>query len=309
MITQVRGIRLGHFTHLRALTGCTVILPPPATVGSVFIPGNAPATRETDAIQPGRRVLHVDAVLLTGGSAFGLGAANGVMRWLEERGIGHPAPAGPVPIVPTAAIYDLTLGDAATRPDDGDAYAACDDASETNELQGNVGAGTGATVGKTAGFENMSKGGLGQDSAWSGALVVGALAVVNSVGDVVEEDGSVIAGARAEPLPMPTDAARDHTTIACVATNARLGKEGARAVAEMASTGIARATRPSFTMWDGDTVFALATGAVDADAERVGALAADVLARAIRNAARAASDAGGVPARGRRAGLPQGDVR
>ena len=298
MITAVPGIRVGHWGDPVALTGCTVILPPPQTRASVFIPGNAPATRETDAIAPGRRVEFVHALVLTGGSAFGLGVADGVMRWLEERGIGHETPVARVPIVPTAAIFDLLIGDPSVRPGPADGYAACDAASEHETREGNVGAGTGATVGKSAGFEHMSKGGLGSASRAEGELIVGALAVVNSVGDVVDEDGNVIAGARAPGLQRPQPGTA--TTIACVATNAALSSAETRMVAEAAAAGISRAVHPAYTMWDGDTVFALATGVVTGDVTRVGALAADALADAIRRAARAATDAGGVPADPRR---------
>jgi len=299
MITDVPGVRVGHWTDTEALTGCTVVLAPEGTTGSVVVPGGAPATRETDAIAPGRRVDEVNAILLTGGSAFGLGAANGVMRFLEEKGIGHPTPAGVVPIVPTAAIFDLLVGRADVRPGPDDAYAACATASETERREGNVGAGMGATVGKGAGFENMSKGGLGSASVRDGDLIVGALAVVNAVGDVIDDDGSVIAGARAEPLPL-LPILRTNTTIACVATNAVLSKEECHRAAEMATAGLARAIRPVHTMFDGDVVFLLATRAVPSFVEIVGRLAADVLADAVRRAVRAASDVAGIPARGHR---------
>ena len=309
MSARVDGLRIGHWTDPIALTGCTVIIPPSGTRGSVFIPGNAPATRETDAIQPGRRVEFVNAVMLTGGSAFGLAAADGVMRWLEERSIGHPAPMGPVPIVPAAAIYDLLVGDPSRRPGAPEGYVACEEAIEGDEREGNIGAGTGATCGKTAGFENMSKAGLGHSVITAGHVVVEAIAIVNAVGDVVEEDGTVIAGARAAPMTEPPTDARSSTTIACVITNARLTNQQVHSLARTASAGLARAIRPVHTMWDGDTVFALATGIVDADEILIGESGADALADACRRAARAATDAGGVPARGRRADLPQGDAR
>ena len=299
MITDVLGVRVGHWTDENALTGCTVVLPPPGTTGSVVVPGGAPATRETDAIAPGRRVEEINAILLTGGSAFGLGAANGVMRFLEEKGIGHETPAGVVPIVPTAAIFDLLVGRADVRPGPDEAYAACAAASEMERREGNVGAGMGATVGKGAGLENMSKGGLGGASRRDGDVIVGALAVVNAVGDVVDDDGSVIAGARAEPLPLPPILGTN-TTIACVVTNAVLTKEECHRAAEMATAGLARAIRPVHTMFDGDVVFLLATRAVPSFVEIVGRLAADVLADAVRRGVRAASDVAGIPARGHR---------
>ncbi|MGZ4141395.1 MAG: P1 family peptidase [Actinomycetota bacterium] len=299
MITAVPGVRVGHWTDERALTGCTVVLPPPGTTGSVVIPGGAPATHETDAIQPGRRVDEINAVLLTGGSAFGLGAANGVMRYLEERGIGHPTLAGVVPIVPAAAIFDLIVGDAAERPGPDEAYAACEAASADEAREGNVGAGTGATVGKGAGVENMSKGGLGGAARRHGDLVVGVIAVANAVGDVVDEDGTVIAGARAEPTGFPP-VPGTNTTLACVATNAVLSKEECHRAAEMATAGLARAVRPVHTMFDGDVVFLLATRAIPSFVEIVGRLAADALADAIRRAVRAATGVPGIPAMGHR---------
>ncbi|MGZ4127053.1 MAG: P1 family peptidase [Actinomycetota bacterium] len=299
MITAVPGVRVGHWTDERALTGCTVVLPPPGTTGSVVIPGGAPATHETDAIQPGRRVDEINAVLLTGGSAFGLGAANGVMRYLEERGIGHPTLAGVVPIVPAAAIFDLIVGDAAVRPGPDEAYAACEAASADEAREGNVGAGTGATVGKGAGVENMSKGGLGGAARRDGDLVVGVIAVANAVGDVVDEDGTVIAGARAEPTGFPP-VPGTNTTLACVATNAVLSKEECHRAAEMATAGLARAVRPVHTMFDGDVVFLLATRAIPSFVEIVGRLAADALADAIRRAVRAATGVPGIPAMGHR---------
>ena len=299
MITDVPGVRVGHWTNEEALTGCTVVLVPNGTTGSVVVPGGAPATRDTDAIAPGRRVDEVNAVLLTGGSAFGLGAANGVMRYLEERGIGHPTPAGVVPIVPTAAIFDLGFGSASVRPGPDDAYAACEAATDDEAREGNIGAGMGATVGKGAGFENASKGGVGNASARDGDLIVGALAVVNAVGDIVDDDGSVIAGARTEPWPLPPILGTN-TTIACIVTNAVMTKEECHRAAEMATAGLARAIRPVHTMFDGDVVFLLATRAVPSYVEIVGRLAADVLADAVRRAVRAASDVAGIPARGHR---------
>lgn len=298
MITDVAGVRVGHHTDARALTGCTVILAPPGSTGSVAITGNAPATRETDVIAPGRRVDEPNAILLTGGSAFGLAAADGVMRWLEERGIGHPTPWARVPIVPTAAIFDLGLGDGSVRPGPADGYAACDAARDGAVAEGNVGGGTGATVGKSAGPEHWSKGGLGTASARLGDVTVGALAVVNAIGDVVEEDGTVIAGARAEGAWEPVTGSS--TTICCVATDAILSKEECHAVAVTADGGLGRAIRPVHTMFDGDAVFVLATNAVPSPVEDVGRVAADVLAEAVRRAVRAATSVEGAPALGHR---------
>lgn len=298
MITAVPGVRVGHWDDVRALTGCTVILSPAGTTGSVFVAGGAPATHETDALAPGRLVHQVHAVVLTGGSAFGLATTAGVMWWLEARGIGHATPAGPVPIVPAAAIYDLSIGDASVRPGPADAEAACIAARDDDTREGSVGAGMGATVGKLAGFENQARGGLGQAARVDGDLIVAALAVCNALGDVIDDDGSIIAGARAEPLDLPPPSAA--TTIACVATNARLTRDECYEVARAAAGGLARAVRPVYTMFDGDTVFALATAGVASSVDVVGALAADALAEAVRRGVRAATSVPGAPARAHR---------
>jgi len=308
VITDVPGIRVGHWTDAEALTGCTVILPPPGTTGSVHIPGNAPATRETDVIAPGRRVDEPNAILLTGGSAFGLAAADGVMRWLEERGIGHRTPFAVVPIVPTAAIFDLGIGRKDVRPGPEQGYAACDAASDGAFAEGNAGAGTGAVVGGYAGFEWISKGGLGSASVYRDDVIVGAVAVVNSVGDVVEEDGTVVAGARGGPTwdevaasgAWPPVVPETNTVIACIATNAMLDKDGCHEAAVLASEGFGRAVRPAHTMFDGDAVFVLATGSIPSPADLVGRVGAGVLAASVRRAARAAQDVPGAPARGSR---------
>ena len=300
MITDVPGIRVGHWTDLDALTGCTVILPPDGTTGSVDIPGNAPATRETDVIAPGRRVDHPNAILLTGGSAFGLAAADGVMTFLEEKGVGHQTPWIRVPIVPTAAIFDLALGSASVRPGAAAGYAACATATMGPVAEGNVGAGTGATVGKSAGPDHWSKGGLGTASAREGSLIVGAITAVNAVGDVIDDDGAVIAGARADGTWEPPTEAGVNTTIACLATNASLDKEACHRVARAAGRAMGRAIRPAHTPFDGDAVFALATNEIEAPRERVEALAAEAMVEAIRRAVRAADDVAGVPALGHR---------
>lgn len=287
---MISGVRVGHWDDARALTGCTVILPPPGSTGSVWQPGAAPATRETDALRPGTITDEVHAVLLTGGSAFGLAAADGVMRWLEERGIGFPTPTGPVPIVAAAAIYDLPIGDARVRPGPAEGYAACEAAGEREDREGNVGAGMGATVGKLAGPDFLSKGGLGCAARADAGLEVWALAVVNASGDVIDQDGSVLAGARAEGTLRG-----QATTLACLVTNAMLTKPECHQAARAASAGLERAIRP-VTMFDGDTVFVLATGAVPSRCDLVSALGADALAEAIRRGCRAASSVDGAPA-------------
>lgn len=301
MITAVPEIRVGHWSDDRALTGCTVILPPPGTAAAAFVAGGAPGTREMDALAPGSLVQEVHGVLLTGGSAFGLAAADGVMRWLEERGVGVPAPGARVPVVPAAVIFDLGIGDSSVRPGPEQGYAACEAASNDESREGNVGAGMGATVGKTAGLDHQSRGGLGGAARAVGDLVVGVIAVVNALGDVVDETGSVLAGARAAADFTPPQSTS--TTLVCVATNGTLSRDELSRVARIAATGLARAIVPVHTLFDGDTVFALSTRRVPAHTEMVGRMAADLVAEAVRRAVRAASSVVGAPALGRREGV------
>jgi L-aminopeptidase/D-esterase-like protein len=300
-ITDVPGILVGHDTDPVGLTGCTVVLCPPGTVGSGEVRGGAPGTRETDLLRPGMLVQEVHAVLLTGGSAFGLAAADGVMRFLEERGIGFDTQVARVPIVPAAVLFDLAVGDPRARPDAESGYRACL-AAGTEVAEGNVGAGTGATVAKLRGPQGAVKGGLGTASAREGELVVGAVVAVNALGEILDEDGGVLAAARGEPGPPgepgPTPPWPTNTTIGVVATNARLSKERAHLLALAAHDGLERAIRPCHTIWDGDTVFTLATGEVEADQALVEELAERVVSEAIRRGARLASGIPGVPAVG-----------
>jgi len=301
MITTVPGIRVGHHTDPVGMTGCTVILCSPETVGSGQVRGGAPGTRETDLLRPGMLVEYVDAVLLTGGSAFGLAAADGVMRYLEERGIGFPAGDARVPIVPAAVLFDLGVGDPSARPGHEDGYAACEAAAD-EVAEGNVGAGTGATVAKLHGMERALKGGLGTASRTEGDLVVGALAAVNAWGEVVDQNGEPVAAARPgeDGEPGPPGA---NTTLVVVATNAKLSKERAHLLSLAAHDGISGAIRPAHTMWDGDTAFALATGRVEADQRALETLAEGVVADAIRRAVLLAESVPGFPSamEGRRA--------
>jgi len=322
-ITDVPGIRAGHAQDLEALTGCTVILCPPGTNGGVDQRGGAPGTRETDALRPMHLVNEVHAVLLTGGSAFGLNAAAGVMRYLEENNVGFKVGKVRVPIVPTAVIFDLAIGDPQKRPDKSMGYEACLQAADiTKSLeQGNFGAGTGATVGKIIGFSNAMKSGIGTASIEiSSGLWIGAIFAVNVFGDVVDQEtGEIIAGARTThigPLSIGKKgyfadtqhmmrsfigqrvlsiAQSDNTAIGVVATNARLNKEQANKVAQMAHNGIARTIRPAHTMLDGDTIFSLATNQKRADVNVIGAFAAEVTAAAILNAVKYAEPAAGLP--------------
>jgi L-aminopeptidase/D-esterase-like protein len=315
-ITDVEGIKVGHYTDAEGITGCTVVLAEDGAVGGVDVRGSAPGTRETDLMQPVRLVQRVNAVVLTGGSAFGLDAAGGVMRWLEERGIGFDVGVGVVPIVPAAVLFDLTIGDPRARPDAGAGYEACQTASAGPVPEGCKGAGTGATVGKLLGPKFATKGGLGTASVKIGkGIVVGAIVAVNAFGDVLDpRSGTIIAGTRnpvgggfADTVKRmqgslgQTVLGLTNTTLAAVATNAHLGKEGANKMAQMAQDGLARTIRPAHTMFDGDTVFALATGKKPrkgdgGDPSVVGAAAADVLAQAVVRAVRAAESLGGVPA-------------
>jgi L-aminopeptidase/D-esterase-like protein len=296
VITAVRGIRVGHSTDREGVTGCTVVLCPPGTVGSGEVRGGAPGTRETDLLRPGMLVEEVHAVLLAGGSAFGLAAAEGVMRYLEERGIGFDTQVARVPIVPAAVLFDLGVGDPKARPGPSEGYAACDRASERVE-EGSVGAGTGATVAKVQGLSRAVKGGIGTTSLEEGGAIVGALFAVNALGEIVGEDGEVEIGARpgsegGEESPVPS---AGNTTIGVVATNAKLSKERAQLLAQAGHEGIDLAIRPSHTIWDGDTVFTLATGEVEAPQAMLEELAARAVAEAIRRGVRLARGIPGVP--------------
>lgn len=307
-ITDIPGIRVGHDTNLEAGTGCTVIICDTPAVGGVDVRGGAPATRETDLLHPVHLVEEVHAVVLTGGSAFGLDAASGVMRYLEERNIGFDTMVARVPIVPAAAIFDLAFGDATVRPDAAAGYRACEQATAEPVLQGNVGAGTGATVGKLAGPAFAMKGGLGSASTqMAGELMVGAIVAVNALGDIIDpQTQQVIAGARNPLGGFIASNPFENTTIAVVATNASLSKEEVNEVAQMAHDGLAQAIRPAHTMFDGNTVFALALGPriqtkpdpsmAASRVSMIGAAAATTLARAIVKAIRHATDLHGVPA-------------
>jgi L-aminopeptidase/D-esterase-like protein len=281
VITEVAGVRVGHWTDEAARTGCTVVLMPAGTVASGEVRGGAPGTREWDLLAPERMVQHVDAVVLCGGSAFGLAAADGVMRWCEERGIGFPTSAGPVPIVVAAVLYDLSVGDATVRPDAAAGYQACVSASDGDLPTGPVGVGTGATVATWRGLGGRRPGGVGTASARSGDLVVGALMAVNAYGDVIPE--GVRRGREGEGVWGPaTVSPVESTTIGVVATNARLDKVGCLLVAQSAHDGLARALDPVHTTVDGDAVVAAATGAVEAGVDQVRALAAQVVEEAVR---------------------------
>ncbi|HUZ90121.1 MAG TPA: P1 family peptidase [Candidatus Acidoferrales bacterium] len=300
MLTNVPGIQVGHDTDEVGRTGCTVILCPPAgAIAGVDVRGSAPGTRETDLIQPTALVERINAIVLCGGSAFGLAAADGVMRFLAERGIGYQTPSGPVPIVPAAVIFDLGVGDPRAHPDSASGYRAA--AAAVGQLslgEGLVGAGTGASVGKLLGTAGAMPGGVGSHSLeLSAGLWVGALAVVNALGDVIGRDGSIRAGARTPNgefvnsfrmlltgrLPPTTDLP-GNTTLAVVATNAGLTRAQAQKLAQMAHDGLALAVSPVHTMFDGDTVFALSCGSVETDFLALGAAAVECVRESVLRA-------------------------
>lgn len=326
-LTAVQGIRVGHWTDERALTGCTVVLCDGRAVAAVDVRGGGPGTRETDLLGPGRLVRRIDAVLLTGGSAFGLAAADGVMRYHEEKGLGYDTGVARVPIVPGAVIFDLGIGDQSVRPGPEEGYAACAAAGDEPVAEGNVGAGAGATVGKWAGPQYAMKGGLGSSALpVPGGGTVGAVAVVNAVGDIVDPlNGRLVAGARdPETNSSVIDTAKrggspfgrmsgheapppgTNTVIAVVATDVTLSKDALHRVAQMAHDGIARTVYPAHTPWDGDTIFALSTERVGGRAEPgreemervgvIGALAAEAIASAVLRGVRAARAVAGIPA-------------
>lgn len=321
-ITDVRGIEVGHAQDEEALTGCTAIVCRKGAVAGVDVRGSAPGTRETDLLDPVNLVEKVHAVVLAGGSAYGLDAASGVMRYLEEKKIGFNTGAAKVPIVPAAILYDLAIGRADVRPDAAMGYRAAAAASSVAPAEGNVGAGTGASVGKMFGPGLAMKAGMGTASMdIGGGVVVGALVAVNAWGDVIDpQTNEIIAGLRsgkvgplrvgqkkdyfADTLAMLNSpvgrgvlrlTSRANTVIGVVATNAKLTKAQATKVAQMAQDAVARTIRPAHTMLDGDVMFTLATSAKEADVTTVGAFAAETMTKAILHAVKMAAAAGGIP--------------
>lgn len=313
-LTDVAGLKVGHWTDVEGGTGCTVVLCGTGATAGVDVRGGAPGSRELAMLDPICTVQQVHAILIGGGSAFGLAAADGVMHWLEERDIGFDVGVAKVPIVPAAILFDLPSGNVNARPDAQAGYAACEDAHDGPILQGNVGAGTGATVGKALGFGQATKGGLGTASInVAGGIVVAALTAVNAFGHVYDpQTQQIIAGPRKPMTGGFVDSVKfaqsrigqtatrfasgSNTTLAVIATNVKLDKVQVTKVAQMAHDGLARCIRPIHTGFDGDTIFALSQGDKRADLSLVGALAADVLVEAVLSAARAAESAYGVPA-------------
>lgn len=300
------GFEVGHWSDPEGLTGCTVVIPPPDTRGGVWVQGGGPGTRETDTLGPLARSEHASAVLLTGGSAFGLAAADGVARWLEQHDRGYPTPAGRVPLVPSAVIYDLASGDPKSRPGPEQGHAACEAAVGGVPERGSVGVGCGATVAKTLGRERARPGGVGYAALRTGGgETVAVIAAVNAAGDVVAEDGSILAGPRGEEGDVIRSAEQlvaleqvpelkvpeGNTTLVCVCTDALLSKPECSMVARAATAGIARAVDPTFTPVDGDVAFCLASGGTGDPrpfiAMQIGVAAATATAAAIRDAIRA----------------------
>jgi L-aminopeptidase/D-esterase-like protein len=308
------GFAVGHWTDLESRTGCTVVIAPPGARGAVDVRGGGTGTRELEALSPLANAEGPNAVLLTGGSAFGLAAADGVVRWLEERGLGRPTPVGVVPLVPTAVVFDLAEGEPGRRPASEEGYAACETADGGVPECGRIGVGAGAGVGKMLGRERATAGGVGYAATrLADGVTIAAIAVANAWGDVVAEDGQVLGGPHADggellrtaelirDVPQLPDWAvrpRQNTTLACVCTDAALDKRGCGIVARIASAGIARAVDPAFTPLDGDVVFCLASGpwpplapgpAASWSLTMLGTFAASLTAAAIRDAVRQAA--------------------
>lgn len=303
------GFSIGHWTDENALTGCTVILCPPATVGGCDVRGSSPGSRELALLASDKTMQEVHAVLLTGGSAFGLSAADGVMRFLEERNIGYKTPWVKVPIVPAAVIFDLNLGSPTIRPTADNGYEACMSARHDGIAEGNVGAGTGATVGKWGGMNGRMKGGVGIAGYTHDKLSVCALAVVNAVGDVLDDNGSIVAGARDpdgkwlaesnryQRLDAVATTLLSNTTLVAIMTNAKLTKVETNRLSQRGHDGMARAIRPVHTSHDGDIVFGLASGEVESTFDLVAEIGTDMTAQAIRRGVSMAVSVEGAPAR------------
>jgi len=310
-VTEIQGIRIGHAQDLDAATGCTVLIGRKGMTAGVDVRGGAPGTRETDLLDPVNLVEQIHAVVLSGGSSFGLDAASGVMQYLEEQGIGFDGVVAKIPIVCAAVLFDLAVGDPRVRPDRQMGYAACVNAGVSGCAEGSVGAGTGATVGKILGMERCMKSGLGLYGLRTGDLEIGAMVAVNCLGDVIDpETGETLAGVldedgkrclNTEEIMIRQFANRrmafgGNTTIGIIVTNARLTKSEAKKVASMAHNGYGRTLRPAHSMFDGDTIFALATGRVDTDVSVAGLLAVRTMEQAVVRAVKLATPLCGLKA-------------
>lgn len=311
-LIQLPNIMIGHATNTKGPTGCTVILCPQGAVAGIDIRGSASGTRQTDSLFSLHRVPQIHGLFFSGGSAFGLDAAGGVMQYLEEKGIGFDVRVTRVPIVPTAILFDLSLGDAFCRPDKAMGYQACLNASDRETAEGSVGAGTGASIGKIFGITQATKGGLGYAVCHSqGGLTVAALMVVNAFGDVLDNRGSIIAGARTAADSttfadtwesfkkgcIPSQfISHNNTTLGIILTNARLTSYQARKLAQMGHNALARSIAPVHTLFDGDTLFALSVGEMESDVNLVGILGQEMIQEAIVRAVKAADGFGLIPA-------------
>ena len=310
-ITDIKGVSVGHASDFEGLTGVTVILTPSGMIGGIDISGFATSTRQTDALSASHIVPKVHAICITGGSAYGLDAASGVMDYLEERNSGFDVGVARIPIVPTAAIFDLKVGSAKRRPDKNMGYRACQQATDGKIAEGSIGAGTGATVGKFYGTEQAMKGGVGiAANALNNGLIVGALVVVNAFGDIKDPiSGKILAGARKakkstefadtsglmrKGVQRPISAFQN-TTIGVIVTNAKLTKQNASAVAKIASNGLTKAISPGNTLYDGDIIFSLASGEIEVDYYTVGLMAEEALINAIIRGITTAKETKGIP--------------
>lgn len=289
-LTAVDGINVGHWTHPNEITGCTVVLLPEPNVAAVEIRGAAPGTRETALLGPGMRVETIQALLLTGGSAFGLAAADGVMSELAAEGRGHPTPLGPVPIVPSAVIFDMAVGDPDSRPGPEEGVLAYRAADSEPVSSGGIGAGAGATVGKWRGMQHIRPGGLGSFSLDIDGVVVGALAVVNALGDVFTLEGESLTGGEHAPDFDPSKLIGGNTTLVVVATDAALDRPSTQRLAVRAQDALAACLRPAHTRYDGDAAFAVSCGTKSGDLDRISEAAFVVTARAIEAAIRARNE-------------------
>jgi L-aminopeptidase/D-esterase-like protein len=296
-LTSIPGVRVGHWSDPEGITGVTIVVPPQPNVTAVEVRGAAPGTRELALLAPGMKVESVHAVVLAGGSAFGLAAADGVVAAMAGEGKGYETFAGVVPIVPAAIIFDLGVGDPAARPDAEAGAAAYRAAVDGPVEMGSVGAGTGAVVGGWRGFDKITKGGVGSHAERTGDAVVGALAVVNAVGDVFTLEGEPLTGG--EPIPEasgPPPRPFEHTTLVVVATDARLDRSALQRLCVQAHDALAVCLRPSHTRYDGDVAFAISCGSAEADPDALGSAAHLAVGRSIEAAIRSATPIGGVPA-------------
>ena len=310
-ITDIKGVSVGHASDFEGLTGVTVILTPSGMIGGIDISGFATSTRQTDALSASHIVPKVHAICITGGSAYGLDAASGVMNYLEERNSGFDVGVARIPIVPTAAIFDLKVGSAKRRPDKNMGYRACQQATDGKIAEGSIGAGAGATVGKFYGTKQAMKGGVGTAAnALNNGLIVGALVAVNAFGDIKDPvSGKILAGARkakkstefADTLELMRKGVKrpisafQNTTIGVIVTNAKLTKQNASAVAKIASNGLTKAISPGNTLYDGDIIFSLASGEIEVDYYTVGLMAEEALINAIIRGITTAKETKGIP--------------